>query len=307
MNVREWALPVYTILIQLATGSLFFLWIVRFLNPSDETQEKIEELSSNPAFVILITIAVAMIGSHFHLSKPYFSFLAMLNLGSSWLSREIVFTILFFLTVFLIVFLQTDSSHRFYKLITLLGVFAIIFSFSTVYCMARVYLLPTQASWNTNLTILSFLGTTLLLGLTGLALMLILDLKLMEIQHLDKFIERARIIERLLPMFTITTAVISVVMLITNYLQIFYLDLGGETAKISLQLLVEIYLILLGLRYIFVLIGVGWLLISINQLRKRVKTVSDLIVPVYSSSLLILIAEILGRFLFYATHVRLGL
>jgi len=29
MNVREWALPIYTILMQLAAGSLLFLWILR--------------------------------------------------------------------------------------------------------------------------------------------------------------------------------------------------------------------------------------------------------------------------------------
>jgi len=31
MNVREWALPVYTILIQMAVGMLLVLWSLRFL------------------------------------------------------------------------------------------------------------------------------------------------------------------------------------------------------------------------------------------------------------------------------------
>lgn len=307
MNVREWALPVYTILMQLATGGFFFLWLVRLINPTNESNEKLENFCVNPAFVILITIMAAMIGSHFHLSRPYFSFLAMSNFGSSWLSREIVFTVLFFLSVFILVFLQTVSSDRYFNVITLLGVLAIIFSFINIYCMAQVYLLPTQASWNTRLTIWSFLGTTLLLGITGLALILILDLKLIEIKDLGKFQERTKIIEKLLPMFTIIAVIISILMLLTNYLQIYSLNEGGETAKLSLQLLVEIYLVLFVLRHILVLVGGGWLLLSINQLRRQFKTVSDLIIPVYTSSLLILIGEILGRFLFYATHVRSGL
>ncbi len=29
MNVREWALPVYTILMQMAVGGLFVLWVIR--------------------------------------------------------------------------------------------------------------------------------------------------------------------------------------------------------------------------------------------------------------------------------------
>lgn len=307
MNVREWALPVYTILIQIATGGLFFLWVVRFINLNQESQEKIEDVCANPTFLILLTIMVAMVGSHFHLSKPYFSFLAMSNFKSSWLSREIILTVVFFLTVFVMVFLQTDSSNRFFKRITILGVFAVATGFFTVYCMARVYLLQTQASWNTNLTIWSFFGTALLLGLTGLALILILDLKLIEIQQPHKFDERARIVGKLLPMFTAIVIFISALMLLTNYLQIAYLNQGDETARISLQLIIKIYLVLFGLRHILVLIGGGWLLISINQLRKHSRTVSDLIMPVYISSLLIMIGEILGRFLFYATHVRSGL
>lgn len=307
MNVREWALPVYTILMQLATGGFFFLWVVRLFNPTRESEEKLEEFSANPTFVILVTILAAMIGSHFHLSRPYFSFLAISNFGSSWLSREIVFTVLFFLTVFSLVFFQTDSSSRYFKLNTFLGVLAILFSFINIYCMAQVYLLPTQASWNTNLTIWSFFGTTLLLGLTGLALILILDLKLIEIKDPHKFRERARIIEKLLPMFTITAVAISILMLLTNYLQIYNLNNGDETAKLSLQLIVRIYIVLFGLRHILVLTGGGLLLVSINQLKKEKKPISDLIVPIYTSSLLILIGEILGRFLFYATHVRSGL
>ena len=34
MNIREWTLPVYTILTQLAAGALFVLWVIRTLSNS---------------------------------------------------------------------------------------------------------------------------------------------------------------------------------------------------------------------------------------------------------------------------------
>jgi hypothetical protein len=39
---------------------------------------------------------------------------------------------------------------------------------------------------------------------------------------------------------------------------------------------------------------------------KKSKALTELVTPVYLACLLAMVAEILGRFLFYATHVRLG-
>jgi hypothetical protein len=98
MNVREWALPVYTVLIQLSVGALFILWVIRARSGKSQDANDMDRIFRGPVLVILLTIILAMIGSHFHLSRPYLSFLAVLNFQSSWLSREIVFTILFFLS-----------------------------------------------------------------------------------------------------------------------------------------------------------------------------------------------------------------
>ena len=45
MNLREWALPVYTILMQLAIGALLSLWIIRTLNSSKYGKEKIDQIT----------------------------------------------------------------------------------------------------------------------------------------------------------------------------------------------------------------------------------------------------------------------
>jgi hypothetical protein len=97
MNIREWTLPVYTILMQLATGSFLALWVLRSLGMQKYGLKAMDRIGRYPVSVIAFTILAAMIGSHLHLSRPYFSILAVLNFQSSWLSREIVFNMLYFL------------------------------------------------------------------------------------------------------------------------------------------------------------------------------------------------------------------
>ena len=85
MNVREWALPVYTVLMQLSVGALFTLWMIRSRGLKHHADDVIDRIFRKPVLVVFLTIALAMIGSHYHLSRPYLSFLAVLNFGSSWL------------------------------------------------------------------------------------------------------------------------------------------------------------------------------------------------------------------------------
>ena len=78
MNLREWALPVYTILMQLAIGGFLTLWTIRSLSASKLSKAELDSLTRNPLTIIFITVIVGIIGSHFHLSRPYLSFLAAL-------------------------------------------------------------------------------------------------------------------------------------------------------------------------------------------------------------------------------------
>ncbi len=96
MNVREWALPVYTILIQMAVGMLLVLWTLRLFGNKRYGKERIDQIVRDPLIIIIATIILGVIGAHFHLSRPYLSFLAVRNFRTSWLSsrNRIYFVIL---------------------------------------------------------------------------------------------------------------------------------------------------------------------------------------------------------------------
>ncbi|HEX9016501.1 MAG TPA: DmsC/YnfH family molybdoenzyme membrane anchor subunit, partial [Chloroflexota bacterium] len=176
MNFREWALPVYTIMVQMATGALLTLWILRAIGKLKVGAEEVDRIVARPVAAILLTIVGALMGSHLHLSRPFLSFLALGNLGSSWLSREVLFTTILFVSVAGLTFMEWYvPGHE--RLKTGLGWFAIASGAVSIFCMAAIYLLPIQPAWNTPFTVISFYATALLLGILETAVLLILDLR----------------------------------------------------------------------------------------------------------------------------------
>jgi anaerobic dimethyl sulfoxide reductase subunit C (anchor subunit) len=306
MNLREWALPVYTILIQLATGALLGLWVIRALAAPTLDRAEIRRIVKRPILVILLTIIVAMAGAHFHLSRPLQSYLAMINLATSWLSREVLFTFLLFAAVGLLAAVQSFGPlHE--RLETFLGWLAITLGLVSIFCMSEIYDLPAQAAWNSRLTALSFYATTLLVGSVSLIALLVMDWDFTQAQDRQGSPSRESMVRKSVIQFANVAGVTTGLVLIVNLDQVLTLQSGNEFARTSLQLLLGLYGPLFTARLGAVVVGAGVLLFATWTLRYKRKSIAELIMPVYFSFLLILIGEILGRFLFYATHIRQGL
>lgn len=306
MNIREWALPVYTILIQLTVGALIVLWAIRHLTYSKFKHVEMDKITRDPILVIVFTVVVAMIGAHFHLSKPFLSFYASRNFLHSWLSREIVFTMLFFLASFLVLILSRfyDERRRF---ITTTGWVAVFFGVILVYCMARIYMLPTQIAWNSPWVVVSFYNTTLLLGAITIISLLVLDLKFSEIQNNNETPIREKVIEHSLAWLIYVVIVTIFISLAVNLIQIADLSKGDLISTTSLQLLLQLYYPLLIMRGLTVIIAAILLGFLAYQKHNQTVILQNIMTPVFMSCLLILIGEIIGRFLFYATHIRVGI
>jgi len=95
--------------------------------------------------------------------------------------------------------------------------------------------------------------------------------------------------------------------LLFNVEQILWLQSGDELATTSLELLLGLYRSLFILRFGLLIAGVGWLLAVAWLVIRRKKPMLELLGHIYLSFLFVLVGEILGRFLFYAMHVRLGI
>ena len=305
MNVREWALPVYTILMQLSVGTLLLLWLVRALFMPKFEQSAKSRIVRVPLTIIFFTACVAMVGSHFHLSKPFRSFLAVLNFRTSWLSREIIFTVLFFATLgcLVAIYWLSEDSRR---LKSALGWLGGILGLLLVFCMSHIYLLPTQSAWNSRSTILSFYLTTLLLGSLALPAILLIDFSVSDELAMKRLDEPSLLIRNVLMLCTAAAGLAWLALAVITYQQLQMLRAGDSWAQTSFELLTQLYLPLVIMRLALPFLGITWLVICMAKALGRNITVKALTIPVYVSCICVLVGEILGRFLFYATHIRLG-
>jgi len=306
MNVREWALPVYTILTQLSIGTLLILWSAREIYLRRFAEAEISQIVKFPITIISLTVWVAMAGSHSHLSKPFHSYLAVLNFRTSWLSREVAFNVLLFLITASLAALHWLPGGK-TRLKTALGWCAILSGFALVFSMANIYLLPAQSSsWNTRSTSLSFFLTMLLLGCIALPAMLLVDFSFSQVLALERSDQQYLFIRRVLIWSAAAGVIAWIATVALSFYQIWMLRLGDLWAQTSYELLTNLYHPLLFLRLALPLLGLVILSISVYKIVKQDRAIKESMIPVYAACIFVLVGEILGRFLFYAVHVRIG-
>ena len=119
--------------------------------------------------------------------------------------------------------------------------------------------------------------------------------------------EHAQLIEPSLIRFAFVAIFLCILMAGINLFQITALFSGSATAQTSLDLLLNIYQPLLIIRLMLLFVGTGWFVFVAVQLSQKKMLVESLLPKVFIACLLVMIAEILGRYLFYAIHVRIGI
>ena len=151
----ELALIVFTLFMQGAIGALAFVTIYSFMNKKGNF------------FLTYCVIAglsiVAVLASLLHLGQPLGAMNSLLNMGNSWLSREILFTGAFTALAFALVILaRTKIGGE--KLTTIVSGVAVIVGLIDVFCMAQIYMNTVIPAWASLNTLIDFLATTVILG-----------------------------------------------------------------------------------------------------------------------------------------------
>jgi DMSO reductase anchor subunit len=142
----------------------------------------------------------------------------------------------------------------------------------------------------------------------ALASLLIMDLRYSELRQLPKTGLQAIVIQKSLGWMAAAAGALALAILLQQVYLLFSLSRSSlNTAQVSVSLLFQLYPALFAMRLGTLLLGViSLVLVAVWQARKQ-KLISSLLVPTYLTCLLVMVGEILGRFLFYATHVRLGI
>ncbi|BDQ35737.1 DMSO reductase subunit C [Pseudodesulfovibrio nedwellii] len=156
MLFNEWSLVIFTILVQTAIGMLLVSEVARVISPSSVSKSFSWQLPT-----ISLVTGASLLFSLGHLGTPMHSVYTILNAGSSWLSREILATGGFFVSVVALAVIRMKSPEA---KATGVSVAASILGLVTVFVMSRVYMLQTVPVWDSISTMLGFYGTMLILG-----------------------------------------------------------------------------------------------------------------------------------------------
>ncbi|HKK09980.1 MAG TPA: DmsC/YnfH family molybdoenzyme membrane anchor subunit [Bacteroidales bacterium] len=295
MQGSEWSLIAFTLLTQISVGGFIILSVFnrRYLSKVREEDVKPAKVK---ALVLLTGLALlALIVSFLHLGNPINAIYALNNLPSSWLSREILFVSLFVAAMVVLTFSYIRSIGPVW-LYNVLSLVAVVSGILGVFSMSKVYMLETIPVWNSITTPIQFFLSAFLLG--GLVVLLagVLnpgyrkpDLKVPDYTK--------AIVEALIIMLILLLA--SLILWIVN---VYLLSGGGLAEEKSLFILMSENSLFFYLR--IVLMAVSILLIIYRLFSRSFLRMKSFLVILF---ILVLMAEVMGRYLFYVSYIRIGI
>jgi len=169
---NEWSLIFFTLLIQLAVGSFIIIASLNCYSILKTETPLPKEFTNKILWLILAASLIALVSSFLHLGRPKNALLTLSNLGSSWLSREILFVILFLAIVGIYSLLEfaMNAPGKTKMIVSIIGS---IFGLLAVFSMAKLYMLETVPVWNSHHTMIQFFVTVFTLGLACLIIILL--------------------------------------------------------------------------------------------------------------------------------------
>ena len=302
MNTREWALLIFTILGQLAVGMLLVLMVVRAYAVRKVGAENTDKLTERPLYAVFPIMGLALVAALFHLGKLLHVIGAVPNLGTSWMSCEVVAAVVFVVAAGLLAFLQWRKMGS-AALRTALGWIAAVLGLVYIFCMGETYMLPTQPAWNTLATPITFFVATLLLGALGTATALMVNYPSIEGKPAEGVADVLRISFRWIAVAAIV--LLGVEFLVTP-LYVAFLSTQGSAALASLNLMFGTYGLAFFFRLLLVFAGGGVLVAYLYRTASAANQEKAMATLAYSAFVLVLLGEVLSRFLFYATRFRIG-
>jgi len=165
--MHSWSLYLFNLAIQSAVGGCILLLIYNGLLNKVVVKDVLHRYNSKSVFTLAILSIVGLVISFFHLGYPLHAFNAINNLGSSWLSREIFFTSIFIVLLCLTVLVTWKKQQLNQPLLVLGSIAGVV----AVYSMGSLYSNTIFTEWNGVNTIVGFYCTAFVLGTVVISLL----------------------------------------------------------------------------------------------------------------------------------------
>jgi len=308
MQANEWSLIIFTTVMQMAVGSFVILGGVHFFAVRRYDEKAADTLSDRSLLAIGPIVILAMLVTFLHLGNPLNAPFALSNLGSSWLSREVTLAVVFTVAGALFAFMQwrkiSSSPVR-----SGIGLVVAAVGLLLVYSMSQVYMLPTVPAWNSLATPVSFFVTTLLLGSLAIGSAYVVTYQYLRGKdNLSDASVQFDILSTTLRWIVLISLVLLGVQFVVIPLYIASLAEQASAAAItSIGLILDQGGTLFTLRLVLLFIGAGVFstFMYLNASSEAKTRVTGYLA--YSAFAMVLVSEILGRFLFYESMMRIGL
>ena len=273
--MEQLSLVIFSICIQAAIGIMLFIGIGRLLNK--------DGVFRNATLLAAALGIVGMSTSLLHLGRPMGAIRALNHFATSWLSREIWFTSIFVglvVVTALLVLLKPENKGS----ATGLTWVAAIVGLVDVFVMASIYSTTSAPIWQGNATFVEFYAAAISMGAV-----LFLLLSLNEAVSMGKIVALA----------TVGIVVIQVAVVVPSFVA------AGSSTSLALQRSLEILAgmgLANSLKWIAILAGASIMLWLARE--EKVKSYGALVT---SGALLLLVGQIVGRYLFYVSVVVTGI
>ena len=287
MISQEIPLIGFTLFSQLSVGALILYNFLVFLPIFRNKGIHPAKFKTIPV-LSFIFLGISIVFALFHLGKPLRALNSLDNFATSWLSREILMVLLYFICSALFI-LSIYMLKEWKRLMLLLLNLTSLAGFILIYSMARIYSSMPVPLWEPTFTFLNFLASTFSLG--GILLLLV------QIRHGSWSGQQS-----------LAWIVALVLFLEIIFIPIFltYLEQNSMESKLSLKVLLEDYGVIFYLRLACQVLSLVFMIKAVYNIRSYTDDNRRLFLPVIAAACFIFMNEIFGRILFYVAEVGVG-
>jgi len=300
MSIRDWALIVFTILAQTSVGALWVLLVTRYFAGRKYEMEEVDRLTDRALMAIGPVIVLGGVASLFHLSRPFSAYLAVVNIGTSWLSRESFFGAAFAGLVIVFAILQWRKIGTI-NLRNAIAWLTALVGLGLIVSMSSVYMLPTYPSWDSWATPVTFFTSTLLMGTLAMGAALVANYVFMQRKEPDYADAQSKLMRGTLRRIAVAAVLLLGIEFVVLPIYLALLAAGPRAALLSVQLMAGPFSWALVLRVALAFFGAVLAIMFMYQNTINPGQEKMLGKLTYAAFVLVLLAEVLGRFLFYMT------
>lgn len=286
MHSKEWPLVTFTLGMQLSAGIFVLLWGFHSQLVAVGGQQWADRFTVLMLVGILLVMVVSVLSATLHLGNPRSAYLAMSNWRSSWLSRETLLGMTFGGLVGLFVLFHWlglgTPAIRF-----VLGGVTSLVGLVLVFVISQLYMLRTVPAWNTPATPIMFFASAVLLASLVMGAGLAITAIAAKLETLYRVLG-------LLVLIAMGTQLTTFALLTTH--------LGGQgnAAATSARYLGITSRPITTWR--FILLTTGSILFAVYAFQ-----ILTLPILAILAAVLVLLSEVMGRFLFYESFALVGL